>query len=129
MLLPVGPPFRLLFSWLRRCSEPPWRSFATTIGMALVFPIVAISQNAYVFPSVALNVPGAPHTVARGINNAGQVVGEFDDDTTSHGFIYSDGSFLPLDLGVSTGPYAINDTGDIVGYLSNSPQGIHGFIY
>src|SRR6516164_5589711 len=48
-----------------------------------------------------IDVPGADIPNARGINNAGQIVGDFynskDPRLTNHGFLYSGGSFTQID--------------------------------
>ncbi|MBY0474538.1 MAG: PEP-CTERM sorting domain-containing protein [Nitrosomonas sp.] len=36
-----------------------------------------------------MDVPGASYTSAQGINNTGQIVGNFQDSTTAHGFLAS----------------------------------------
>jgi hypothetical protein len=43
------------------------------------------------------NVPGASITDAHGVNNAGLVVGEFDSDTSAHGFLKNGNSYLRID--------------------------------
>jgi probable HAF family extracellular repeat protein len=56
---------------------------------------------------------------AHGVNNLGQVVGQFliQDQTAHHAFLYSEGTFY--DIGVAESPEtvatAINDEGQIVG--------------
>src|SRR3984893_14491645 len=63
-----------------------------------------------------LAVPGASgtNTVARGINDAGQIVGSYVDSSgISHAFLYSGGTYTTLPAGAATG---INDYGQIVGY-------------
>jgi probable HAF family extracellular repeat protein len=70
-------------------------------------------------------------TVARGINDAGQIVGFYTNATGQHGFLLSGGTYTTLDdplatLGtVATG---INASGQIVGWYSNA-SGTHGFLY
>src|SRR5207248_1011909 len=62
---------------------------------------------------------GSSESYARGINNAGQVVGEYYDvkRRASHAFIYNQGVFT--DIGNAESPetttYGINDSGQIVG--------------
>jgi probable HAF family extracellular repeat protein len=81
-------------------------------------------------------------TEAFGINNKGQIVGNYFDDTVSggyhhsQGFLYSHGTFTtidnPLTNGVQYGtiPSGINDKGQIVGnYLNVSTTGNHGLLY
>jgi probable HAF family extracellular repeat protein len=72
-------------------------------------------------------------TFAKGINNAGQVVGYYNASGGAiHGFLYSGGSYTTLDdpLGAG-GTYAtgINNAGQIVGYFKDVNGGIHGFLY
>jgi probable HAF family extracellular repeat protein len=67
--------------------------------------------------TIAVPVPGA-RTEAHGINNAGQIVGQFTDNSGGHGFLYDAGIFTSIDvpagLGLSTA-WGINDAGQIVG--------------
>ncbi|HUB13573.1 MAG TPA: PEP-CTERM sorting domain-containing protein [Acetobacteraceae bacterium] len=75
-------------------------------------------------------IPGT--TIVTGINDAGQVVGYYTGtDNLTHGFIYSGGSFLPLDdpaAGVTGSTYAtgINNLGEVVGYYQDA-GGSFGF--
>jgi uncharacterized membrane protein len=65
-----------------------------------------------------------------GLNDVGQIVGQFTDATGSHGFVYSAGSLRTIDVpGVrDTGALAINNAGQIVGVFFD-PKGIgHGFL-
>jgi probable HAF family extracellular repeat protein len=75
-------------------------------------------------------------TEITGINDAGQVVGEWNDGTNHHGFLYSNGTYTPLN-GPSNAsamhPGGINNAGEISGtYVDlnfGSPQaGSHGFL-
>jgi probable HAF family extracellular repeat protein len=82
------------------------------------------------------DVPGAIHTVATGINNAGQVVGFFDvvtgpDTTATHGFLNAGGMLSTLDVPFPgadvTRAWGINNKGQIVGSFSDA-TGMHGFL-
>jgi len=81
----------------------------------------------------ALDAPGASFTLPRGINNAGQIVGGFQDSTGGHSFLYTMGSFSTFEVpGArpnSTGANDINDAGQIVGTFSSSDGTGHGFLY
>src|SRR5262249_27763159 len=69
-------------------------------------------------------------TAARGINACGQIVGEYVDGGTTHGYLLSGGSYLTLDPPGSTFTRAvgINASGQIVG-LYNDTSGVrHGFL-
>jgi hypothetical protein len=59
------------------------------VAISLLFLASSAHSTGYKFKT--LNVPGASSTQAWGINNAGQIVGSYDDGTGSHGFLF----FLP----------------------------------
>jgi probable HAF family extracellular repeat protein len=64
--------------------------------------------------------PGATvETVPLGINNEGQVVGLYADDTRRHGLVYSNGEFTTFTAPgafLEAGPFDIDDGGCIVGF-------------
>jgi len=64
-----------------------------------------------------------------GINNAGQIVGDYTNPiNNSHGFLYSGGTYTTLDdpsATMGTGALGINASGQIVGYYVNA-SGAHG---
>ena len=82
-----------------------------------------------------MDVPGAVQTRAVGINDRGQVVGEYTDASgTSHGFLWDEGRFTTIDVPKAAGTSAvdINDRGQIVGVYSDDdavpPTTVHGFL-
>jgi probable HAF family extracellular repeat protein len=79
-----------------------------------------------------LDVPGAMQTSSQGINDLGQIVGQFVDASNRFvGFLYSDGSYTPLDVPNSVGTSAngINNAGQVVGAYSNGLFMGHGFLF
>ncbi|TMJ80734.1 MAG: hypothetical protein E6G76_26320 [Alphaproteobacteria bacterium] len=73
-------------------------------------------------------------TIASGINDAGQIVGQFRDASNrAHGFLLSGGSFITIDDPAATGPgsgtfvQGINDARQIVGSYIDA-RGSHGFL-
>lgn len=87
-----------------------------------------------------LDFPHATLTEAIGINDDGQIVGDYRDAAGNfHGFFWDAGLFLTIDVTIpgatTTGPTAINNVGQIVGsYFDNLsptfPNGrTRGFIY
>ena len=80
------------------------------------------SNGAY----VTLNVPGATTTDARGINDAGQVVGSTMLTPSiagpRQGFLYSGGAFTMLDRPGAFSTYltGINNAGEVVGYTEDA---------
>ena len=80
----------------------------------------------------AVNVPGAPEQLADGVNKAGQIVGEYlDNSGTYHGWEFSGGTYTTIDVPFSgatgTGAGGINDSGEIVGFWDGSGIAQHGF--
>src|SRR6266568_3755530 len=75
---------------------------------------------------------GIDGTFLTGINNSGQIVGDFfDSNSFERGFLYGGGSYTTLvDPSAPFGTIAsgINGTGQIVGYYSDF-SGLHGFLY
>jgi probable HAF family extracellular repeat protein len=76
-------------------------------------------------------------TNTNGINDAGQIVGYSSDRTGDRGFLYSNGTYTPLDEPKAnsgeTNPFGINAAGDIVGSYSDlntttGSGGSHGFL-
>jgi len=69
--------------------------------------------------------------MAFGINNRGQIVGQFGDATRrAHGFLTSDGTtFTTLDVpgAGGTNAFGINVAGQIVGLFVDA-TGLHGFL-
>src|SRR5947209_13659886 len=70
-------------------------------------------------------------TQGQGINNAGQIVGDYADASGGHGFLLSGGVFTTIDepvaAGNATSAKAINNFGQIVGTY-NDAVGVHGFL-
>jgi probable HAF family extracellular repeat protein len=74
------------------------------------------------------------YTAANGINNAGQVVGDYETmyGSDNHGFLYQNGVFTTID-DPDAGPQGtsaqgINDNGVIVGFFTDASNKQHGFI-
>jgi probable HAF family extracellular repeat protein len=78
-----------------------------------------------------IDVPGATETVARGINETGQIVGWFIDamDGHTHGFLKDGTTFTTIDVPGATQTIAsgINEAGQIVGWFIDA-RGEHGFV-
>jgi len=79
-----------------------------------------------------LEVPGAFSTRAHGINEAGQVVGDYEDPDTGNrsGFLYDNGVFTRILAPGSSFTIAtdINNSGQIVGFFADA-TGQHPFLY
>ena len=98
-------------------------------SVAAIFGSLALADT---YNFVTLDVSGGTNTVARGINNSGDVVGFYSlaGHSGHHGFLYLDGSFATIDVPGATGTQAvaINDRGEIVGTFTDA-HGEHGFLY
>jgi probable HAF family extracellular repeat protein len=86
-----------------------------------------------------INVPGASETWAYDINEAGQIVGSFQNrpesnDGIYHGFLDVNGTFSTIDVPGASETFAegINDAGQIVGFFRTDGDRAflyHGFLY
>jgi probable HAF family extracellular repeat protein len=76
---------------------------------------------------VTLSVAPAGITVARGINNAGEVVGYWYDRVKNHGFLYSGGTYTVIGpnevLGANDVATSINNVGQITICHGTTSQG------
>jgi len=82
----------------------------------------------------ASGVLGTHFSFARGINDVGDVVGQyFDDDGNEHGFLLKDDVLTTIDVpfagSVGTQLNAINNSGVMVGTWVDSVFTVHGFVY
>jgi len=76
-------------------------------------------------------------TQAYGINDKGQVVGQFaESNNVPQGFLYRHGKYTTIDdphagagFGQGTTAHAINDFGEIVGWYIDKKGVTHGFLY
>jgi probable HAF family extracellular repeat protein len=88
-----------------------------------------------------IDVPGAVITLPLGINDQGQVVGGWvgPDATVNpvtgetgpvHGFLWDRGRYTKFDVpgATTTGPYEINNRGQIVGNYTDASGAQHGFV-
>jgi len=109
------------------------RVFCGFAAWGLLMGLTGLAKAQYTFTPI--DFPGATRTFANGINNAGQIVGQYNDaSNTPHGFLLDvDGSYTTLDVpGAirSTSAGGINDAGQIVGnYRDADAAGTyHGFV-
>jgi uncharacterized membrane protein len=98
------------------------------ISLLLLSPILREGRLAWPasYDFITIDVPNSVTTVALGINNQGQIVGNSD----GHGFLLSTGTFTTIDVPSSQGTEAsrINDRGQIVGIYGDASGGQHGFL-
>lgn len=85
------------------------------------------------FKFTTITVPGAAMTQLFGINNAGDMVGDYlDNSGLWHGLLISAGHMTTIDhpgASVGTYLYGINSTGTIAGFYQDSVGGQYGFTY
>ena len=106
------------------------------LTIILVVGLAAVSGRGVVQASgsrfITIDDPkGVKGTFALGINPQGDIVGDYQDSTsTHHGFLLHRGHYTTIDdpKGVKgTTAVGINPQGDIVGYYLNN-TGPHGFL-
>ena len=80
-----------------------------------------------------IDPPGSTRTIASGINDSGQIVGNFNDAAdVGHGFLLSEGSYTTIDVpgSVATSVSGINASGQVVGsFFLGVPIVVHGFLF
>lgn len=73
---------------------------------------------------------GAMGTIASGINDSGQVVGDFfDAGNHNNGFMLSGATYSTVDVPAAAATVAtgVNNSGQITGYYTDGSGGVHGF--
>src|SRR5215831_14249160 len=88
------------------------------------------AASIYTFTTIDYPDATSHSTVANGINDAGQIVGYFNDSTGKfHGFLKDGATFTTIDVPGANATVAlgINDAGQIVGLFENA-TGTHGFL-
>jgi probable HAF family extracellular repeat protein len=78
-----------------------------------------------------VNVPNASITQPLGINDTGQIIGFYVDQSGTHGFLRTNGVFKTIQDPNASGasiPFGINNFGHIVGWFDEGAA-THGFLY
>ncbi len=126
-------------------------AISMTLAIAVSGYLPAVQALSYTFDEI--DFPGASSTRVIGINNAGQIVGEYEDDSgvihgflldedlqslerrrmvggVIHGFVLDEDSFTTIDFpdAVETKAFGINNAGQIVGFYKDSSGDVHGFL-
>src|SRR5689334_4711508 len=105
---------------------------ALSVRVALtVLLSLALGRSALAGTYTNFDVPGAVATISLGVNNSGDVVGFWLDETSVQGFLRQvNGTIAVINVsrGYETLPMAINGPGKIVGYYYASDSSIHGFL-
>ena len=97
------------------------------LAAVLVLSVLASTSSSAPAPTFStIDFPGASFTVAFGINNRGEIVGNYGfADGTGHGFLLDKGNFRTIDFpGAFTQASGINNRGQIVGAAGRT----HGFL-
>jgi probable HAF family extracellular repeat protein len=114
----IGAYFSQLFHQDNGATVPRYRGFAWYNGAFTYFDA----------PDSIYDNPSWPHSIIpRAINAKGEIVGCIHDKNTMdsmHGFLYSDGAFTRLDMGMTMNN-GITSAGDIVGLDGASPSSYH----
>jgi probable HAF family extracellular repeat protein len=112
------------------------KSVLRVLAVVLTFACIATAADAakLKFKFKTISVPKALQTIAWGINNRGDIVGEYTNQKGAlHGFLLVNGKFTNIDdpSGTyGTEPINVNSKGTIVGdYLIDSGGDVRGFRY
>lgn len=93
---------------------------------AMMLSVVPASAQQF----ATVNVPGSTSTSAGGINDLGQIVGGYTDDSNvGHGFLLSGGAYTTIDYpqSIYTALAGINNLGQMVGNYTDGNNAEHGF--
>ncbi len=77
------------------------------------------------------DVPGSLKTVFYGLNNAGQVVGYYDDaDEVAHGVVVQEGELTQFDFSgaAETNIFGVSEVGVLIGNIFDADGAIRGFV-
>jgi probable HAF family extracellular repeat protein len=105
---------------------------APAIVLAFMIVTTAAAAPTLTFKYTTVNVPGAIATVLGGINNAGVIVGQYEDKKeVVHCFMLVGSKVTTINHpnAVSDGCIHINSAGAIVGFWKNSAAVTTGFLY
>jgi probable HAF family extracellular repeat protein/ELWxxDGT repeat protein len=107
--------------------------FFDVVGLKALITETLSSGLTPLYAYTSINAPLANNLAfAQGINNAGQIVGWYQDSSgNNHGFLYTGGTYTALDcpLATNTTAQAINDQGEIVGSYTGQDHVSHSFLY
>ena len=97
--------------------------------VGVLFAACAAALTAQTDTFTSIEYPGATMTHAYGINDAGDIVGEYYDPSGPHGFLRSGGKFTAINYpeARSTTAWGINSRGDISGLYNDGTKN-HGFL-
>jgi hypothetical protein len=97
-------------------------------GLIVGTPGIADSRSGGEFTPIVF--PGSTTTIARDINNLGQIGGYYTDATGTHGFLSNGSAFMSIDVpgAQTTRVLGLNDVGQIVGTYTDSLGHAHGFL-
>jgi len=78
-----------------------------------------------------IDFPGAASTIARGINDGSQIVGQYLVGNVAHGFRLTGSVFSTIDFpgAADTTLFGINNAGQIVGVYTDASRIDHGFLF
>lgn len=106
-------------------------SIAAAVVVSLLCVAGARPVGATIYGYLAFDVPGASITYGLGINNAGQIVGSYDDGSgRHHGFVKDGDTYTLFDVpgAKTTNAWGINDGGQVVGGYQDASGAVHGFL-
>jgi uncharacterized membrane protein len=114
-----------------RLTEKKMRQFSVALGLAVAGGLAVIFRaSARQFAFTTIDVPGGHDTHALGINDSGQIVGDFaESGVKTHGYVRSaSGTFTTFDVpGYHIHVYGINAGGQIVGD-STASRRVRGYV-
>lgn len=95
-----------------------------------VLALMTLTQSALAQTYTAIDCPFSISTLARGINDRGDITGFCEDVNGLHGFLLRNGVFKLIDVpgAVGTSAFGINNRGEVAGHYFDSNDVQHGFV-
>jgi probable HAF family extracellular repeat protein len=104
------------------------RTMRAALAIGLIITSLPAHGAQYIYTS--LDTAGQTSGVANAVNDAGQVVGTYNDSAGQHAYVWQAGQFATIIVpGASIVPTAINRKGEVVGNYVDGKSGGAAFTY
>jgi uncharacterized membrane protein len=119
---------------MNRLTTTPFERQRWALSRWQLWPVLVLlmtlGQSALAQTYTAIDCPFSFSTLARGINDRGDIVGFCEDVNGLHGFLLRNGVLKLIDVpgAAATRALGINNRGDVAGAYADSNDVLHGFV-